>query len=128
MTITKKFLNRISYCIVVTFLIYSGYYAIHSRQKLKNYGKYTVGVIKEIRSAGNGLRVFISFKFNNKDHLVDYIEDIGIISKLFIGRKLIIKFIPNDLDRTFNFNVDCKVPESLIAPEMGRDSIWVKVH
>lgn len=114
---------------VVLFVILAILFEWHSNKILNLEGRYTIGTIEKIRPAGNGVRVYISFFYHKKNEERDYIEDVGIVQRLYIGKRLFIKFVPDDISQVFDFNINCQVPDSiLVAPPEGWSQEWMKEH
>lgn len=84
---------------ICLFIVYMIYFTIESDRILKNSHTYTLGIVDEIKATGNGLRVYISIVYENKRKTFDYIEDIGRAKKLYIGRRLFIKIVPDNINR-----------------------------
>ena len=108
-------MRRNRYYIIVAVFLFLGlaiYYQWRSSSLLANKGKYTIGTIDKMKPSGNGIRIFISFFYQGKKEEVDYIQEVGFISRFYIGKRFFIKFIPNN-DRAIAFNIDCAVPDSI---------------
>ena len=115
---------------IVLFIIYAVFYAWKSSNLIDKYGVYTIGKIEKVEGgARGGLRVYISFSYKNIKHTGDYIDGSGKIKESLIGKRYFIKIVPNRIDRAFNFNIDCPIPDSiLVAPSEGWSQGWMKEY
>jgi len=123
-------MKRSNYYIIIgigLFIIYAIYFQLHTAKLLSIKGRYTIGRIEKIKPSGEGIRVYISFFYKDTKREVDYIEDIGKIKGIYMGKRLFIKFIPDDPDRSSDFNLNCSVPDSLkTAPPEGWSQEWIQ--
>jgi hypothetical protein len=103
---------------IILLLGFAIYYQWRSSSLLAHKGKYTIGTVEKMKSAGNGIRIYISYFYQGTKEEVDYIEQIDYLTRFYVGKRLIIKFIPNN-DRAIRFNMDCDVPDSIQSAPIG---------
>jgi len=122
--------QRSKYLIVIGILLFIGYaiyYQWHSSFLLASKGRYTIGTVEKIQSAGNGFRIYISFAINGVKENRDYIEDVALVKRVYVGRRLFIKYVPDEENKSFDFNIDCIVPDSIkYIPKEGWDQNYMK--
>jgi hypothetical protein len=122
-------MKRNKYYIMISILLFIGYaiyYSLRSSNLLAKGGKYTIATVKKIEAAGNGIRIYLYFFYEGTRKDVDYIEQIDYLTQFYVGKRFIIKFIPNN-DRAIRFNMDCVLPDSIqSAPSDGWSQEWIQ--
>lgn len=123
----KKAQTYLGVSILSVIMVY-GFYIMNLKTRLINEkGRYTIGVIQRTKIGSKGIRVFINYSYGNKVELVDYIEDYVERNKLRIGRRIFIKFIPENDVKYIKLNLECTVPDSIKnAPLYGWSEQWMK--
>lgn len=113
--------------ILAVLSIYGLYKGGKKEQSLKETGKYTIGVIEKLKIGSKGIIVFITYYFENRKIETNYMTDYENKVKLYPGKRVFIKFMPNIDEKYFDLDLDCIVPDSIKnAPSNGWSEQWMK--
>lgn len=100
-----------------------------SKSLMKDYGLFTIGKIDDIEIGSKGLHVFLSFRYKRKIETRDYLTDYEDRNKLFLGKRIFVKFIPERKNKSIQVSLDCIVSDSIkSAPALGWTEDWMKEH
>jgi len=113
--------------LLIVLSLYGSYEGCKKERLLRETGKYTIGIIDNLKIGSKGIIVFITYYFENRKIETNYMTDYENKVKLYPGKRIFIKFIPKNDERYFDLDLDCIVPDSIKnAPSNGWPEQWMK--
>src|SRR5438445_749985 len=104
--------NRDYYSILAGVILSCAiYFKLHLGKIRDENCRYTIGIICKIDSGESRCAsVCISFLYKGREYKCDYIDNSSQIKSELIGKRLFIKFVPNDPSKTYDIKCSCLVP------------------
>lgn len=122
----KKNTYIISSFIIV--ILIGGLFQWYSTKELNSNGKFTIATIEKVLPGGKGCGFMIDLSYyykGEKYYLKNNCVSGSIVGQIFIKKKLLIKFTPNN-DNYINIYFDIEIPKSIVTtPYGGWDKEWV---
>jgi hypothetical protein len=111
-------------------IFYDWYSSNRFYDLLDSEGVYTIGTIEKVESLSKGGPLsHITYTYKNLSHEGEYIGDLGVNQKPYMGKRFFIKIIPNNPKIGIYFNPNFSVPDSILsAPPEGWSQDWMKEH